>query len=321
MKQAETGLSGSVSKRLFFISSSFCRPAEFKIFFSDRRLIETQNLKKLKSVWNNNSRRRDKETENQTIKTSKFNLTIFRRNEIMRTIRLFLGLMMMAGLLFGMNAATFAKPKKKQAKFKVRIENISSGEQVNASGTKYPFALSPGMYVVSEKEMPLFKVGKKAALGIEMQAEDGNPMLLVDSLSGKVGNAYLGVFNTPVGANMPAPILPGGAFEFEVDAVEGQKLTLTTMYGQSNDLFYAPSKAIELFENGEPLNGDITEKMMLWDAGTEVNEEPGTGANQAPRQKMANMGMIEKGVVKLVVDSFNYPQTKSVLRVTVTPVN
>jgi hypothetical protein len=238
----------------------------------------------------------------------------------MKTVKLFLGLLMTCGLLFGMTAATFAKPKK-QMKFKVRIENISSGEQTNASGTKYPFALSPGMYVVSGKEMPLFQIGKKAALGIEMQAEDGNPMLLLDALNGNVGAARLGIFNTPVDAKMPAPILPGGAFEFEVEAVEGQKLTLTTMFGQSNDLFYAPSKAIDLFEKGRPLSGDITDKFRLWDAGTEVNEEPGTGANQAPRQKMANMGMMEKGVVKLVADSFTYPDTKSVLRITITPIN
>ena len=238
----------------------------------------------------------------------------------MKTMKLFLGLMMTFGLLFGTSAISFAKTKQ-QMKFKVRIENISTGEQMNPSGTKYPFALSPGMYVVSEKEMPLFKVGKKAEMGIEMQAEDGNPMGLIEALSGKVGNARLGFFNKPVGADMPAPILPGGAFEFEVDAVEGQKLTLTTMFGQSNDLFYAPTKAINLFEKGQPLSGDITDKLMLWDAGTEVNEEPGTGANQAPRQKMANMGMDEKSVVKLVTDNFKYPDTKSVLRVTVTPVN
>lgn len=238
----------------------------------------------------------------------------------MKTMKLFLGLMMTFGLLFGTSAISFAKTKR-QMKFKVRIENISTGEQTNASGTKYPFALSPGMYVVSDKGMPLFKVGGKATNGIEMQAEDGNPMGLVDLLNGKAKDAKLGVFNTPVGANMPAPILPGDAFEFEVDATEGQKLTLTTMFGQSNDLFYAPSKAINLFEKGQPLSGDITDKLMLWDAGTEVNEEPGTGANQAPRQKMANMGMVEKSVVKLVADDFKYPDTKSVLRITVTPVN
>ena len=231
-------------------------------------------------------------------------------------------LLMAMALVLGSqaSASTFAKPKK-QMKFIVRIENISSGEQTNASGTKYPFALSPGMFVVSEKEMPLFKVGKKANNGIEIQAEDGNPTGLVDLLKTKAGSINLGVFNKPVGADMPAPILPGGAFEFEVMATEGQKLTLTTMFGQSNDLFYAPNKAIAFFEKGQPLSGDITDKLMLWDAGTEVNEEPGTGANQAPRQKMANMGMAEKGIVKLVNDGFKYPDTKSVLRVTVTPVN
>jgi hypothetical protein len=226
-------------------------------------------------------------------------------------------------LVFGLQTSGFAfGPKvKRTANFKVRIENISTGEQTNASGTKYPFALSPGMYVVSEKEMPLFTIGKKAGLGIEMQAEDGNPMGLIEAVSGKVGNARLGYFNTPVGAAMPAPILPGGVYEFEVNAVEGQKLTLTTMFGQSNDLFYAPSKAIELFENGQPVSGDITGKLQLWDAGTEVNEEPGTGPNQAPRQKMANIGVTEKGTVKLVADSFTYPEIKSVLKITITPLS
>lgn len=238
----------------------------------------------------------------------------------MKTMKLFFGLIMIAGLLFGATASTFAKPKR-EMKFKVRIENISTGEQMNPSGTKYPFALSPGLYVVSDKGMPLFKVGKKATAGIEMQAEDGNPMELDKVLQSKVGSIGLGIFNTPVGGNMPAPILPGGAFEFEFTATEGQKLTLTTMFGQSNDLFYAPSKAINLFEKGQPLNGDITDKLYLWDAGTEVNEEPGTGANQAPRQKMANTGMDENGVVKLVNDNFKYPDTKSVLKVTVTPIN
>lgn len=237
--------------------------------------------------------------------------------------KLIVGTTFLLAMILGIQANVFAfdKHSKKSSQFKIRIENISKGEQTNPSGTKYPFALSPGMYVVSEKQMPLFEIGKKAKLGIEMQAEDGNPMALIDGISGKVGNARLGYFNIPVGADMPAPILPGGVYEFEIKAVEGQKLTLTTMFGQSNDLFYAPTKAIELFEKGEPLSGDITDKLMLWDAGTEVNEEPGTGANQAPRQKMANMGMTEKGVVKLVADGFTYPDTKSVLKVTVTPLN
>lgn len=224
--------------------------------------------------------------------------------------------------MLGSQVLAFGNTKKRrEAKFKVRIENISTGEQINLSGTKYPFALSPGMYAVSDKEMPLFKINKKATVGIESQAEDGNPMMLVDALKTKIGSTALGIFNTPAGAKDPSPILPGGAFEFEFTAAEGQKLTLAAMFGQSNDLFYAPGKAIKLFEKGQPISGDITNKLLLWDAGTEVNEEPGTGADQAPRQKATNTGAAENGVVTYIKDSFKYPETKSVLRVTITPIN
>ena len=93
----------------------------------------------------------------------------------------------------------------------------------------------------------------------------------------KVGSGKMGIFNMPIGADAPAPILPGGAFEFEFMAAEGMKLNLVAMYGQSNDLFYAPEKAIDLFVKGEAISGDITDKLMLWDAGTEVNQAPGVG--------------------------------------------
>jgi hypothetical protein len=56
---------------------------------------------------------------------------------------------------------------------------------------------------------------------------------------------------------------------------------------------------------------------MLWDAGTEVNQAPGIGADQAPRQKMTNTGADENGVVHVVKDGFSYPETKDVLRITI----
>jgi hypothetical protein len=90
------------------------------------------------------------------------------------------------------------------------------------------------------------------------------------------------------------------------------------MFGQSNDLFYSPKQALELFDgDGNPLVGDITDSLVLWDAGTEVNQAPGLGDEQAPRQKMANTGKQEKAKVSLVKDEFMYPNTKDVLRVTI----
>lgn len=235
--------------------------------------------------------------------------------------KLFVGMALVMALILGIqtNSFVFGAGKKREAKFKVRIENVSGAEGLMArDGSKYPFALSPGLYVVSEKKMDFFKLGKKADAGLEAQAEDGNPEVLSKQLLTKVGSAYMGIFNMPVGANMPAPILPNGSYEFSFKAQEGMKLNLIAMYGQSNDLYYAPHQAINLFENGKPLSGDITDKFMLFDAGTEVNQAPGIGADQAPRQKMANLGAAENGVIHLVKDGFSYPNTKDVLKITIT---
>jgi hypothetical protein len=89
------------------------------------------------------------------------------------------------------------------------------------------------------------------------------------------------------------------------------------MFVQSNDLFYAPDGGgIALFnEEGVPLDGDITELISLWDAGTEVNQAPGEGADQAPRQSGPNSGDDEMGAIRLVDNGFTYPE--NVLRVTI----
>ncbi|MCC7307528.1 MAG: spondin domain-containing protein [Acidobacteria bacterium] len=228
------------------------------------------------------------------------------------------GLAVVAALVLGIQA--FAKKGKKQATFKVRVENISNPDGLETDGgTKYSFALSPGLFIVNHKKQYFFDEGKRADMALELQAEDGNPETLSKKLLTKVGSINMGVFNTPAGADKPGPLLPGNVYEFSFAGTEGMKFNLIAMYGQSNDLFYAPRQALDLFDNnGNPLNGDITDKLLLWDAGTEVNQAPGFGDEQAPRQKMANTGKAEKGVVQLVKDGFNYPNTKDVLRVTIT---
>jgi hypothetical protein len=191
--------------------------------------------------------------------------------------------------------------------FTVRIENVSSADgQMASDGTKFPFALSPGLWVVHDKEVRLFKEGASAGRnGLEMQAEDGNPQGLVDYLKLYHSEMHHGVFTTPAGGTMAGPIGPGGVFEFTFVAKPGMKLSLTTMFGQSNDWFYAPEPAgIKLFENGKPISGDITSKLVLWDAGTEKDEEPGIGANQGPRQKGPNTGDAQNGNVTRVKGKF-----------------
>jgi hypothetical protein len=207
-------------------------------------------------------------------------------------------------------------------KFTVRIENISSAEgQVASDGTKWPFALSPGMFVLNEKNV-LFTEGKRAkANGLEAQAEDGNPAGLIASLEKMHhAGAFHGLYNTPAGAMGPGPIGPGAAYEFTFTATPKMKLYTTLMFGQSNDLFYAPdANGIALFDaKGNALSGDVTGQLLLWDAGTEVNEEPGVGANQAPRQKQANTGPAENGVVRRATDVRFYGKNQELFRVTLT---
>jgi hypothetical protein len=231
------------------------------------------------------------------------------------------GIALAFALVIGVQTNVLAFGKVKHQKtFKVRIENISSADGVvTEGGAKYPFALSPGLFVVNHRKNYFFNDGGKADAALESQAEDGNPELLSKKYLTKVGGVFMGIFNTPVGSDKASPILPGGAFEFSFTASEGMRLCLIAMFGQSNDLFYAPKQAIELFDaKGNPLTGDITDSLVLWDAGTEVNQAPGLGDEQGPRQKMPNTGKDENGKVGLVKDGFTYPNTKDVLRVTIT---
>jgi len=216
-----------------------------------------------------------------------------------------------------------AKRKAGQTKFTVKVENISSAEGMTASdGTKFPFALSPGIFVLSTKDAPLFTEGKGArANGLEMQAEDGDPSGLVKSLETMhhASNLHC-VFNTPLGAMVAGPIRPGDSYEYSLTAIPGMKLFSTMMFGQSNDWFYAPdANGIALFDaKGNPRSGDVTEKFILWNAGTEVDEEIGIGPNQGPRQKGMNTGVDERGVVRRVNDGRWTGKNAEFFRVTIT---
>ncbi len=98
---------------------------------------------------------------------------------------------------------------------------------------------------------------------------------------------------------------------------------MTTMMGQSNDWFYAPAESgIPLFKKGKPIRGDITSQMILRDAGTEVNQEPGIGPDQGPRQKAPDTGAAENDVVRNAKDVKYGPafsKVSSVMRVTIKP--
>jgi hypothetical protein len=188
-----------------------------------------------------------------------------------------------------------------------------------AMNSGYVSPLAPGAWAVhASGESPVFRTGQAdRGEGLESLAEDGDPTTLASSLAGMTGVSASGAFNTPAGASGPGPLLPGSRYEFSFEAEEGEYLSFATMLVHSNDLFYAPAEmGIALFSSGMPIQGDITAQVMLFDAGTEVNELPGVGLHQPAR---LNGGMDENGNVRLVDDGFTYPAVSDAVKITITP--
>ncbi|WP_207423061.1 spondin domain-containing protein [Desertivirga brevis] len=76
-------------------------------------------------------------------------------------------------------------------------------------------------------------------------------------------------------------ILPGQSINIQFSAAKGQAISFATMYGWSNDLFFAPANpGILVYDaDGKPLEGDVSSQVKLWDNGTRVNQVPGANVN------------------------------------------
>jgi hypothetical protein len=191
------------------------------------------------------------------------------------------------------------------------------------SGITYP--ASPGAWLLHKTgSMPLFTTGDPDyGKGIEAVAEDGNATPLGTNLASLDGYITGAVFNTPVGAVTPGPILPGSQYSFTFNASPGDSLSFASMLAATNDVFFAPKDGgIPLFdENDAPTTGDVSNQIYLWDAGTEGNEEPGIGPNTVTNQLAPNTGTPGEGKVQLLsavtTDTYSYPSAQSVLKVTI----
>jgi hypothetical protein len=209
------------------------------------------------------------------------------------------------------------------ARFTIRVENISQGEVLKLSnGKTAPFVSAPVLWVVhSTSTNPIFTAGQPdAGLGLERLAEAGNPSRLAEALRSRPGVVQVGADASPLGAKADGPLTPGQGYEFEITARPGEQLSTAWMFGQSNDLFYSNDRPIALFTAaGKPVSGQMTAQLSLWDAGTEVNEEPGLGPNQGPRQATPDAGVAEHEGIAQIHDRFSYPRIGDVLRLTIIP--
>src|SRR6201996_6913351 len=93
------------------------------------------------------------------------------------------------------------------------------------------------------------------------------------------------------GTGSPALIQPGQSVTITFSAAKGEALSFATMYGNSNDLFFAPANpGIQVYDNtGNPIEGDVSAQIKLWDNGTRINQKPGSAVNHPGTADNANI--------------------------------
>lgn len=160
--------------------------------------------------------------------------------------------------------------------------------------------LSVGLWAVHAPDGALLRAGTMASgTAIEELAERGDATQWLDELADDPGVIAAGLIDerVPGQSYETDPIGPGTARAFEIEATEADRLSIAMMFVQSNDTMLATvSAGIALdLESGVH---DVTSALSLWDAGTELNEAPATGENQAPRQTSPDAGIPEGGTVQ-----------------------
>ncbi|MCA9679292.1 MAG: spondin domain-containing protein [Kofleriaceae bacterium] len=138
-----------------------------------------------------------------------------------------------------------------------------------------------------------------------------------------------GVPTTKVGGGGGA-LGPGEAYDVTLTAGKGQAFSFASMLGESNDWFFGPGPAgIPLYDgDGNPVSGDVTAQVQLWNAGTEIDQEPGVGADVGPNQSAPDAGAADPDPTVRAIpvtttlsdgSSFTRPAIADMIRVTVTP--
>jgi hypothetical protein len=184
--------------------------------------------------------------------------------------------------------------------------------------TGWATPISPGVFAVHQDAEPLYSLGlTDRGEGLEVLAESGNNTVL--SAGQRAAVSSIGAFDMPVGAAAKAAAKPGDAFEITVSGMPGDRVSFATMFGMSDDWFFATEPdGIALFDDdGNPISGEVTEQIGIYDAGTELDEEPAIGADTGPQQLAPDQGPADP--IRLVREADYAVPASAHLRVTLTP--
>src|SRR3546814_2725296 len=80
-------------------------------------------------------------------------------------------------------------------------------------------------------------------------------------------------------------VMPGESISIQFYAAKGQAVSFATMYGLSNDLFFAPENpGIALYDDEVmTIEGDVSGHIKLWYNGTRITENPGPEDRKSTR--------------------------------------
>lgn len=203
-----------------------------------------------------------------------------------------------------LNEMPFYKPGEKSNPEITAIAESGDNTSLAAkttSNTGIITGLSPVLVVVYKGDTnPIYQLGAKdMGMGLKDIAQKGDPAKLKDALT-KPGVSVYVLGN--------APIAPGAKVSANITTTPGDKIAYVTMFGYSNDWFYANENEISA-----NMNGDLTAKTALFDDGTGVDQYPGAGNKQA---LFGGTPAPEDQNIMKVGNSFPVPQVSSVLKVT-----
>lgn len=164
--------------------------------------------------------------------------------------------------------------------------------------------LSPALVVVYKGDKnPIYELGQlDAGKGLKEIAQMGNVSKLQNSLQ-----SLPNVKGVYVAGN--APVAPGTKVMTNFKTEAGDRIAYVTMFGFSNDWFYANDQTIDA-----NTKGDVTSKTSLFDSGTGIDQYPGAGNHQA---LFGGTPQSENKVISKVGNVYPIPAVQNVLKVTI----
>lgn len=209
------------------------------------------------------------------------------------------------------NAAPFYTAGQKTTSQLTALATSGNGQsltELNQGKTGIVSGISPVLMVVYTGDTnPIFTVNQKdAGLGLKELSQTGDLTKLKNALERERVVSRVYQFGTAAAG-------PGSKIEGTYEARSYEKIAFVTMFGASNDWFFANNTPIDALSTG-----DKTSMVSLYDNGTAWSQYPGAGNAQVG---FGGTAIAEDEVIKLVNNltypTFDVPEVNQMLKVTI----